>query len=58
MISFRQSFPWYFSERGVEEEGAVDILVGCCVDWDRIRGGVEECQLLRGWIRYGHRNRV
>lgn len=32
------------SERGVEEEGAVDMLVGYCADGGRIHGGAEDCR--------------
>ena len=35
------------AERGVEEEGAVDALVGCCVDGGRVRWSLEECR--EGW---------
>lgn len=31
------------SERGIKEGGAVDTMVGCCIDGGRICGSVEEC---------------
>ena len=35
------------AQRGIEEEGAVDTLVGCCVDGGRVHGSVDERG--KGW---------
>lgn len=51
------------AEGCVKEEGAVDALVGCSVDWGEVRGGegvtgrgLDPCRLLLGKRICGHRS--